>query len=173
MDYLTKSVSRKTLRKYSMILRELFDVNEHEPFPVLEALEKVPKVFKGCDYIVVEDSKLSKNTPARCVVTDGGYLIEIKNSVYMGAYEKKIGAYMGFICHEICHIFLFKIGYTPIFERSFKENELRPFESVEWQAKALCGEVMMPYDDTSKMRVQEIMDAYHVSKGFAKNRKKY
>ena len=67
----------------------------------------------------------------------------------------------------MCHGFLFKIGYTPIVERSFGNNEIRPFESVEWQAKALCGEVMMPYEATKNMSLEEIVEKYHVSKGSA------
>ncbi len=110
---------------------------------------------------------------ARCIPNDqGGFTIEIKESIYVGAYEKQIGAFLGFICHEICHIFLFRIGFTPIFERSFENNELPAYCSVEWQAKALCAEVMIPYEETKGMSVSSIENTYHVSKAFAKNRKK-
>ena len=110
---------------------------------------------------------------AQCTPNDqGGFTIEIKESVYAGAYENQIGAFLGFICHEICHIFLFRIGFTPIFERSFENNELPAYCSVEWQAKALCAEVMIPYDETEGMSASLIENTYHVSKAFAKNRKK-
>lgn len=175
MDYITKSTSRDELRKFSHFFRYLFGINDDiSPFPVLEALEKLPDVFKGSNYLIVEDDDLPANVPARCYSDDlGNFTIEIKVSVYKGAFEKKIGAYLGFICHEICHIFLFKIGFTPIVERSFGNNEIRPFESVEWQAKALCGEVMMPYAATACMTCEEIMEKYHVSKSSALYRKKY
>ncbi|MBQ0064742.1 MAG: ImmA/IrrE family metallo-endopeptidase [Firmicutes bacterium] len=174
MDYKTKPVSRITLRKYASIFRMIFGVNESGQFPVLEALDKVADIFPGCSYLIVADECLPKTIPARCVpIGDGNFLIEIKESVYVGAYEKNIGAYLGFICHEICHIFLFKIGYAPIFDRSFQNNELPAYESVEWQAKALCGEVMMPYEETKSMCVEQIISEYSVSKGFAISRKKY
>ena len=67
------------------------------------------------------------------------------------------------ITHELCHVFLFKIGYTPIVERRYGDRQLKPYESVEWQAKALCGEVMMPYDETKGMSVYEIKAIYGVS----------
>ncbi len=173
MDYKTKATSRHDLRSYAQILREIFGVPLSGPFPVLEVLDKISDVFKDCNYEIVDDKKLPPQTMARCIPNDqGGFTIEIKESIYVGAYEKQIGAFLGFICHEICHIFLFRIGFTPIFERSFENNELPAYCSVEWQAKALCAEVMIPYEETKGMSVSSIENTYHVSKAFAKNRKK-
>ena len=175
MDYITKALSRKEIRVFSRIFRRLFDVNNDvSEFPVLYALEKVSDVFKDTTVSILEDNELPFNVPARCYPNEsGGFTIEIKNSVYTGAYEKKIGAYLGFICHEMCHIFLYKMGYTPLLERRFGNNELPAYESVEWQAKALCGEVMMPYEATKNMSGEQIMKRYHVSKGFVEHRRKY
>ena len=110
MDYITKALSRKEIRIFSRIFRRLFDVNDDvSEFPVLYALEKVSDVFKDTTVSILEDNELPFNVPARCYPNEsGGFTIEIKNSVYTGAYEKKIGAYLGFICHEMCHIFLYK-----------------------------------------------------------------
>ncbi len=169
MDYKTKPTSRRDLRRYSQILRKLFHVPLTGPFPVLEVLDKISDVFKNCTY----DKKLPPQTMARCTPNDqGGFTIEIKESIYVGAYEKQIGAFLGFICHEICHIFLFLIGFTPIFEYSFENNELPAYCSVEWQAKALCAEVMIPYEETKRMSISSIKNTYHVSSAFARNRKK-
>lgn len=44
---------------------------------------------------------------------------------------------------------------------------------MEWQAKALAGEIMMPYEDTANMSVKDIMNIYGVSKDFAKTRQNY
>ena len=141
---------------------------------MLNALEILPDVFKGTILSIVEDDDLPPNIPAICFPDEcGNFTIKIKDTVYKGAYEKQIGAYFDFICHEICHAFLFKIGFTPIVERSFGNNEIPPCKSVEWQAKALCGEVMMPYNATAKMTCREIMTKYHVSKASANYRKRY
>ena len=173
MDYKTKPTSRKDLRRFSKLLRELFDIPQTGAFPVLEVLEKIGDVFEGSNYEIVEDRKLPPQTIARCTPNDKyGFTIEIKETVYTGAHEKQIGAFFGFICHEICHVFLFYIGFTPIFERSFENNELPPYCSVEWQAKALCAEVMIPFDESHNMTPAEIVDTYHVSKAFAQNRRK-
>ena len=173
MDYETKPTSRKDLRRYSVYFRELFCTPIAGPFPVLAALDKLNDVFDDCNYIIVEDRKLAPQTMAQCIPNEeGGFTIEIKESVYRGAYEHNIGAFRGFICHELCHIFLFKIGFTPIYARSFANNEIPPYKSVEWQAKALCAEVMIPFDESVGMMPKTIVEKYHVSQAFAYARRK-
>ncbi|MCC8067027.1 MAG: ImmA/IrrE family metallo-endopeptidase [Clostridiales bacterium] len=173
MDYQTKPISRNDLRRLSPFLRKLFGVPSSGPFPVLEALDHLADVFPGSNYIVVEDRHLPPNTMAQCSPNDmGGMTIEIKDTVYNGAYQNGNGAFRGFICHEICHVFLFAIGYTPIISRTFEDRELPAYCSVEWQAKALCGEVMIPYEESRGMSRNEIIQAYQVSKSFADVRRK-
>lgn len=175
MDYITQALSREKIRVFSKIFRRIFGIDDDlSPFPVLEALEKVPDIFKNTVVNIEKDDELPCNVPARCYLNEiGEFTIEIKESVYNGAYIKKTGAYLGFICHEMCHIFLYKMGYTPLLERSFENNELPAYKSVEWQTKALCGEVMMPYEATKNMSCEDIVNKYHVSQGFAKHRQKY
>lgn len=60
-------------------------------------------------------------------------------------------------------------GFTPIYTRSFANNEIPAYRSVEWQAKALCAEVMIPYEESIGMKPKQIVDRYHVSKAFAKD----
>ncbi len=163
MDYKTKPTNRADIRKYAAIVRMLFDAPPNGPFPVLESLEKLSDIFKDCNYSVVEDQYLPAQTMARCVPNNlGGFTIEIKQTIYDGAYENRIGAFLGFICHEICHIFMFNIGFTPIYERCFEDNTLPPYCSVEWQTKALCGEVMIPFDESAGMDIDEIIQTYHL-----------
>lgn len=165
MDYITKPVSRKDLRRFAKIFRDIFDVPQTGAFPVLEALERLPDVFDKSYYRVVENRKLSKKNPARCVLNkDGSFVIEIQKRIYDGA-QKGIGAYLGFILHEILHIFMFDIGYRPIFNRSFANCE--KYETIEWQVKAITGEVAIPYEESKGMTLDEIMTKYKVSKGFA------
>lgn len=172
MDYLTKPTSRNDLRRYAAYFRKIFGVPATGAFPVLTALEKLPDIFENCNYSVVEDSALPPKTMARCTPNDqGGFTVEIKDSIYCGAFEKNIGAFRGFICHELAHVFLFKIGFTPIYERSFSNNELPAYRSVEWQAKALCAEIMIPFDESRGMSVDCIKERYHVSKAFAEKRR--
>ena len=174
MDYLTRPTSRKALRQMAPFVRKLFGVDQTSEFPVLEALEMLPDAFPGSRAEIVPDYEMPAGIPARCRPdTEGNFVIEIKESVYNGAYNKHIGAYRGFIMHEICHVFLYKVGFTPTYARSFENNEIPAYCSVEWQTKALCGEVMMPYAVTTGMDKETIMDTFGVSKGFAEARLSY
>ena len=140
MDYETKPVRRTDLRRYAAIMRRFFDVPLGGTFPVLEVLDRLPELYSGSNYIVVADDELPTQTMAQCTPNNaGGMTVEIKESVYEGAYKHHNGACRGFICHEICHVFLFRIGYTPIYARNFEASALPAYRSVEWQAKALCG----------------------------------
>ncbi|MDD6218380.1 MAG: ImmA/IrrE family metallo-endopeptidase [Selenomonadaceae bacterium] len=171
MDYTTKSLSRATIRKLAPIFRFLFKQKAKGPFHVLKALELLPDVFPSCNYEVVPDRNLPSNVVARCFRNDtpNGYTVTIKETVYKGAYRGN-GACLGFICHELCHIFLFNLGFTPVHDRSFEDNTIPAYGSVEWQAKALCGEVMIPHEESKGMSYDRIIDYYHVSKGFANHR---
>lgn len=171
IDYVTKPTSREHLRHYAEIFRELFDVPQTGEFPVLESLEKVPDVFPGSGYKVLEDDKLPKGVVAQCVKnSEDGFTIEIRQSVYDGA-RRRIGAYCGFILHEMSHIFMYTIGFRPILQRSFEDAPM--YCRGEWQVKTLTGEIAMPYEETERMSTSEIMEKYCVSKGFARKRHRY
>lgn len=89
MDYLTKPTNREELRLLSVLFRKMFGVNHTQAFPVLEALERIPDVFPGTVVKIVQDKELPMNIPARCFPNeDGDFTIEIKESIYQGAYKK-------------------------------------------------------------------------------------
>ena len=174
MDYMTKPLSRDGIRKLSKFVRKIFDLNATEPFPVLEALDKLCILIKDTEYCVVEDDELPSAVFAWCYIKpDGGFKIEIKQTVYDGACYFGNRAFLCFICHEICHVILFYIGYIPISTRTLAKNKKIPaYRSVEWQAKALCGELTIPYEHTIGMKAEEIMEIYPVTEASAKYRVK-
>lgn len=101
MDYETKPTSRKDLRQYAKFVRYLFNFPATGPFPVLDVLDRLGDVFPNCSYIIVEDKAFPPQTMARCIPNDtGGYTIEIRQSVYDGAYEKHVGAFQGFVSKD-------------------------------------------------------------------------
>ncbi len=174
MDYITKPTSRAALRKFSKIIRVIFGCrSDDEPFPVLQALEKLPDIIENTNYEIVNDKELPAKVFAQCLSKpDGGFKIEIKQTVYDGACYDDNHAFLCFICHEICHILLFCIGFTPVSARAFGDTDIEPFRSVEWQAKALTGEVMIPFDASKGMTSNEIVEKYHVTKQSADYRVK-
>ena len=174
MDYMTKPASRATLRQFAKIVRAIFGCrSDDEPFPVLNALEKLPDVIDNVSYEIVNDYDLPANVFAWCYPKpEGGFVIQIKETVYNGACYDDNYVFRCFICHEICHVLLFWIGFTPISARAFGDTEIEPFRSVEWQAKALTSETMIPYDATKGMTSKAIVEKYHVTKKSAEYRVK-
>lgn len=118
MDYQTKPISRKKLRLLSKVFRSLFGLGENSPIPVLQVLERVPNVFRGTIFLVLEDFELPCNIPARCYLVEKDNFSLLRSRIaFMKVYEgalKGVGWCRGVICHEICHVFLYKIGFTPI-----------------------------------------------------------
>lgn len=164
MDYKTKPTSREELRGIARFIRKLFKCKNKYRFDVMDAFERIPSVIPAVTCLVVEDDEIEGDIPARCVPDfEGHYTIEVKSSIYDGAAEG-IGGYRAHILHEICHAILCLLGFTPILDRAFKNNELKPFESMEWQAKALCGEILMPYEETEGLYVRQIRHLCQVSR---------
>lgn len=109
MDYITKPTSRATLRRLSKIVRAIFGCeSDDEPFPVLQALEKLPDIVDNTNFEIVDDDDLPANVFAQCFPKpEGGFVIQIKKTVYNGACYDDNYVFLCFICHEICHVLLF------------------------------------------------------------------
>lgn len=175
MHYITRPTSRKEIRILAKAFRNICGYNATEPIDPVELLDRLPNI-KGLEdvfYTVVGDNELAENVPAQCDLTNEGYQIKIKESVYVGACERRVGGSRMHIMHEIAHAFADKIGFHPIFARTFYDSEMRPYESLEWIVKALAGEVMIPHKCTGNMSVSEIMEIYGVSQQAAEYRKNH
>lgn len=174
MDYETKPASRTELRLYAKLFRSICDLNDTEPIDPIVLLDKLPELegFEDVRYEIVYNDELPGAVPAQCEKTEDGYLIQIKESVYNGAYEKGTGGHRMHIMHEIMHPFADKLGFKPIFSRRLTK-ETPPFRRLEWIVMALAGEVMMPYEATAGMSIKELMSNYGVSKAAAEKRLKY
>lgn len=176
MDYLTLPISRNELRAMAIVFRRWLHLTDDECVPVVQLLDKFC-ITAGITYEIVDndDFDLRGNVPAVTNIDScrGEIIIKIKEEIYSGALYKELGGYRNHIMHEMCHVFLYKFGYTPISEKLFKNNEIPPARSAEWQAKALCGEIMMPYFATQGMSEEEIVKKYKVSRDSARQRLKY
>ena len=174
MDYKTKKISRKLIRAIAQVIRYIFKEcisDDGLSVDVIKMLELSYDKFKCITYEIVEDDVL-KSIPCRCNPDfKGNYHIQIKDSVYVGAAEG-IGGYRMHIVHELSHAFMCIIGFTPVCDRGFNNFELRPYESMEWQAKALAGEIMMDHALTEGMSIDELMNKCGVSLEGANNRYK-
>ena len=174
MDYETKPTSRAELRLFSKLFRSICGLSPDEPIDPIALLDKLPDLegFEDVRYEIVYNDVLPGAVPAQCEMNEDGYLIQIKESVYLGAYEKGTGGHRMHIMHEIMHVFADKIGFKPIAARRLR-SETPSYMSLEWIVMALAGEVMMPYEATEGMTEKELMETYGVSKAAAKKRLTY
>lgn len=174
MDYETKRTCRAELRLYSKLFRSICGLSPDEPVDPVALLDKLPDLegFEDVRYEVVFNNALPGTVPAQCEMDADGYLIQIKEAVYNGAYKKGTGGYRMHIMHEIMHVFADKIGFKPILSRRLR-SETPFYARLEWIVMALAGEVMMPYEATQGMSAKEIMSTYGVSKSAAEKRLKY
>lgn len=175
MDYRTKSTSREKLRELAKIIRQdIFKCEDKYYFDVIKAFEMLPYLSNNSvtTEIVSDDDEELGVSPSTMTFDENGekYVIKIKESVYEKAYFKKSGGYRMHIMHEICHFLLFIFGFTPYFDRTYRNYELKPYESIEWQAKALAGEILIPYDATKNLTEKQIKRRCRVSKEAAQNR---
>ena len=172
MDYKTKAISRDEIRNIAKVIRKLFKCRNKYYFDVIKAFELLPVMFKNVFTEIVLDDDPELGSAPSSIIPDmnGNYIIKIKDSIYDGAHHRKIGGYRNHIMHEICHFFLFMLGYTPHFDRVYKNFELKNYESIEWQAKALAGEILIPYENTIGLTEKEIIRKCKVSIEAAKKR---
>ena len=175
MDYETSRIlSREQLRLIANFTRSMFHI-KGILFPVLKVLDLLVDKFPNNLYWeVVEDERFEENVMAELESEDEcftRFCIKIRQSVYEGALNDDNKS-LGFICHEICHfilIFVFKIGPKRykrkgfVFARTIDDSS-PAYKSMEWQAKALCGEIMIPFEKYRKMSFEEIIEKTKSSK---------
>ncbi len=174
MDYAVRPTNRTEARLCARIFRNLFGLPPNGPINPLDLLDKIPDAYGNAYYEIVEDSELPYNVPARCIRTnDDEFIIQIAESVFNGAYERNTGGYRAHILHEIVHPFVDKLGFRPIFNRTFKNKKIPAYMSLEWVVKAITGEIMMPYEETIGLSAKELMERYGVSQEAAHHRLTY
>lgn len=164
MDYeADTSLKREDIRELSKEIRRIFKV-ETINFPVLKVLPRLEQIYEDALYTSIdEDSEFDEKvmTYLEEVETDK-YCIHVRQSVYIGATINR-GDCLGFINHELSHFILVHIlGIKPVYNRSFS-GRIPAYKSMEWQAKALCGELMIPYDLCKDMDICEILDTTNSS----------
>ncbi len=173
MDYETKPTSREKLRLYAKLFRAICGFNEIEPINPIYLLDKLPDLegFSDVRYEIVYGNALEKNVPAQCIQENDEFVIQIKDTVYWSA-AKGVGGCQMHIMHEIMHPFADKLGFKPIFARRVTKDTPQ-YKRLEWIVKALAGEVMMPYEATEGLSVEDLIERYGVSEAAAKKRVTY
>ncbi len=169
MDYETSIIiSRKQIRFIAKVFRRMFKIRTIH-FPVMKILDLLEQKFSDNLYYYVEEDKYFKSGLMAVLENeedDAHFHIRIRKSVYDNAL---LGdrASIGYICHEMCHfILIYVCGIGPkqytsaegiSYARAVEYKTLPPYKSMEWQAMALCGEVMIPYEKCLNYSLDEII----------------
>lgn len=179
MDYEPSVIlSRDKIRLLSKIFRDMLKIKT-VVFPVLKALDKLEMKFSNNLYYSVEEDNLFGINVMAELVDEGDeehFCIRIRQSVYDKACRGD-RASIGFICHEMCHFFLiFVCGIGPKKYYTSKGvtyakaivGKVESYNSMEWQAMALCGEVMIPYERCKNYTFRQITNVTKSSNEQAK-----
>ena len=164
MDFETHPISRDDIRIFANLIRKNYRIKTIK-FPVLEFLENIESLTNNeVDYIVEEDTLFEKKVMSYIQVNNidySSFTIHIRESVYKNAYNGK-HADIGYIMHEISHYFMIGVfGFRPQQEICYSSKKIPLFRSAEWQAMALCGELMIPYEKCMMKTAKQI---YHITK---------
>ena len=160
-----EGLSRKNIRKITMDLREKFKMGNGK-IDIVKFLELCPYLL-GVNYEYVPDEDLKENYGE---ADPDNKVIRIRESVYNRAVAgNPRDRYT--IAHEIGHIVLHVLRKPKIKFCRFDE-EIKPYEDVEWQANTFAAEFLVDYTQIKNMSVNEISIKYGVSKSVAEIQKK-
>lgn len=144
-------------------------------------LEVVQYKYPYLDVEIVENNELSKKVFADFIPSysrkSNTPLIRIKESVYDNACNPSSRSYgrdRMSIIHEIAHFILIDIFKIEVIEYH-ESGASNLANSVEWQAMALAGEIIIPFEETLEIDdIDELAKKCGVSKDAANYRiKKY
>lgn len=175
MDYISDTnLSRNQIREMATFVRRKLGVESLE-FPAIKMLDRLETLYPDYFYYVIEEDQDFDNGVMSYLQldSDGKYCAHFRQRVYDGALEGK-GNFIGFIVHEIAHFcleYFFDIhpevvvmDNTPFYACVPNGAIKEKYESIEWQAKALCGEIMIPFEQCKEMSFGEIVEKTKSSK---------
>ena len=165
MTYIAEPIQRIKLRSLAKIIRKILQVEDRLYIPVISVLENVmPLLFLDFSYEYVSKDEFPDNKHAETDIAN--HVIRIREDIYEGAIAGN-GRDRMTIMHEISHYILLVICGVK-FERNFDNSKVIAYQDPEWQAKALAGEIMCPYDIIKHLSADEIARKCGVSLSAAK-----
>ena len=156
-------MSRMGMRNVTNSLKKQFSIPIDKPFPIVKFLEYVLAGL-GLKYEIVPDEEM-RGVYAEAIPERG--LLRISETTYNGACD---GVHRDkfTIAHEIGHLLL-HVPERVSFARSL--DEIKPYESPEWQANTFAGELLVHTDFIKGLSVEEVANKYEVSIAVARIQK--
>lgn len=157
--------SRYKIRKICNELKEKFGL-KNKKIDIIKFMELIIPLLKY-EYEILEDKEMKMNYAD---FNPSEKILRIRESTYIGA--KKGDKRDRFtIAHELGHIILHSI-YNPNIKFCRLEEEIKPYEDIEWQANTFAGEFLVDYSVIKDMSIQDISEKFGVSKKVAEIQKK-
>jgi Zn-dependent peptidase ImmA (M78 family) len=148
------------LRRLASLIRQKAGHRDTLYFPVMELLERLmPLWFRGFSFEIMPKSYFSPNIHAETDIERK--VILIREDVYLGAINGN-GRDRMTIIHEIAHYILLIVNGIKL-HRNFSSTKPEAYRDPEWQAKALAGELLCPYNLIGGMATPQIALACGVS----------
>lgn len=162
MGYIAKGKSRIQIRNVARLIRKIQRAENESYFPILDFMEKtLPLLIPDFTFRVVDKEEMGKyeglTFPERKEIW-------IRSDVYEAA-EKGDGRARLTIAHELYH-YLEHSAATVAFARA-SGGEIPLYADPEWQADAFGGELLVSYDLSRNMSINEIVEKCGVSRSAA------
>lgn len=169
VDYSVEPRSRADLRLLASEVRKVLRLDDQLYFPIVELLDVFEETLNGFSYLIIPDNEFPPSKHADTNVYTGE--IRIKESVYDGA-RRGNGRDRMTIAHEFSH-YMGLCFLEMKLSRTIGDGKIEAYEDPEWQAKCLAGELLIPYDLTAGMTVDEIVEKCGVSYPAAEYRMRF
>lgn len=158
--------SRMNLRAIAANIHKALRYDGASPFPVVKVVELVlPKLIPDFEFQVVSKAVLGEEHGR---TYPDKHLMYIREDVYEGACIG-CGRDRFTIAHELSHQLLHE-GIDVSLARS--DSQHKTYEDSEWQANALAGELLMPFDNIHELTAEQIANIYQVSLAAARTQLK-
>lgn len=162
MEYVVKPMSRKQIRNIANLIRKLQNSKGELYFDIMGFLEHTLPLFFP-DFTLSVETK-EKMGDCHGLTFPEKNEIRLREDVYNGAMAGN-GRDRLTAAHELFH-FLEHSRESIAFAR-MGTGEVPPYMSSEWQANVFGGELLVPYDLSYDLEVDEIVDKCGVSKSAA------
>ena len=155
-------LGRRDLRAFARAIHGHLRYNGEGPFPIMIMLEHVlPALYQDFEYEICSKDQLGID---HGMTYPDKHRILLREDVYEGACDGR-GRDRYTVAHEISHLLL----HEGLGVRLMREDvPHKAFEDSEWQANALAGEILMPYESIVNLDANAIASRYQVSLAAAK-----
>lgn len=163
-------LSRKDIEKRARSIRKMLGLEQEPYFNIVHLLEWVlplPEINEDFSFLPVGDDELGSNFALAYPDKD---LILARESVYRNACNG-MGRDRLVLAHETGHLFLHK-GISPVYAKN-NVDDLKPYESSEWQATVFGAELLAPCYLIRNWTAQQVAERCKISFDAAKMQLKY